>query len=193
MALCIHCGQEVPESAQICPHCGKSLPGAATATPVKRSAMPIVMILFGVGCLGLLVIGGILAAIAIPNFLSARDRAALHQTMASMQTVAAALDSYYRQNGGYPSAGSLAELQAALQPHAASLPREDGWDHEFRYLCWPAAPRGCEHYTLASAGKDGRFEQEDLSAYQGEQTPFGAYERDLVMLDGSFLQYSGSQ
>lgn len=193
MATCIHCGREVAELAQVCPHCGQPIAAAAAAdAPVKRFPKALILILVGVGCLGLLLIGGIIAAIAIPNFLSAREQAARHQTLASMRALGAALEDYYRQNGRYPPAGSSAELLAAVSPaEAVSLSQRDGWGHEFRYLCWPAG--SCEHYTLASAGKDGRFERDDLTAYQGEQTPRRDYERDLVMVDGGFLQYPGSQ
>lgn len=193
MAVCIHCGQQVPESAQLCPHCGKAVSAAAApGAPIKRSRSPLVLILVGLGCLGLLFVFGIIAAIAIPNFLSARDKANRFQSLAAMRVVGEALNAYHQQNGRYPSAGSPVELATALQTHATTLPTRDAWDQELRYLCWPASAAGCQHYTLASAGKDGRFEQEDLSSYRAQQTPLGDYNRDIVMLDGNFLQSPGS-
>lgn len=168
-----------------------SAPGAP-GPPIKRSRSPLLLILVGVGCLGLLFVLAIITAIAIPNFLSARDQANRFKSLAAMRAVGEALNAYHQQNGSYPSASSPAELATALQTQATTLPTQDSWGHEFRYLCWPASAAGCEHYTLASAGKDGRFEQEDLSSYRAQQTPLGDYNRDVVMLDGNFLQSPGS-
>ena len=153
---------------------------------------PIVWVLAGVGCLGLLFVGAIVAAIVIPNFITAREKAHQFETLAAMREVGEALDAHHARHGRFPEAGSMAELAPPLQAAGAeSPPRADGWGNELRYLCWPSAPQGCEHYTLASAGRDGRFEQEELSAYPGEETPRNDYDRDIVLLDGGFLQYPG--
>ncbi|HUF27380.1 MAG TPA: type II secretion system protein GspG [Gemmatimonadaceae bacterium] len=156
--------------------------------PRKRSRAPV-LILVGVGCFGLLIVGGIVAAIVIPNFAAARDRARLQQSMSIMRSVGEALQGYYEQNGRYPEASSMSDLASALAPHTESLPTSDSWGHELRYLCWPEGAEGCEHYTLVSPGKDGRFEQEDLTAYQSQETNWREYGRDLVLSDGYFLQY----
>lgn len=158
---------------------------------MAKPKSPLVWIVAGVGCLGFLVVVGIIA-IVLPNFFSARERARRAQTFAAMREVALALDTYSKQNGRFPPASSIAELAKTVQS-AQPLPKQDAWGHEFRYHCWPAAPAGCEHYSFASAGKDGVFERDDLSTYPGEQTPVRNYDRDIVMLDGNFLQYPGSR
>lgn len=127
---------------------------------MAKPKSPLVWIVAGVGCLGFLVVVGIIGTIALPNFFSARERARRAQTFAAMREVALALDTYSKQHGRFPPASSTAELAKTVQS-AHLLPKQDAWGHEFRYLCWPAAPAGCEHYSFASAGKDGVFERDD--------------------------------
>ena len=45
---------------------------------------------------------GILAAIAVPNFLQAQVRAKLSKAVSNMRTVATALEMYYMDKGSYP-------------------------------------------------------------------------------------------
>src|SRR5512141_2221378 len=85
---------------------------------------------------------GILAAIAIPNLLSAVQRGKQKRTMADMRTLATAVEAYAVDNNNYPSAtcagGLFTDQGTALDTgsltvlsptYIANPPRIDGWGH----------------------------------------------------------------
>jgi type II secretory pathway pseudopilin PulG len=95
---------------------------------------------------------GIVAAIAIPNFLNAVDRGKQKRTTADIRRISQAVESYAVDNDFYPVAGDLEELEAVLEPgYIEELPRTDGWGRGLVF-----EPRGGEGYRLRSYGKDGR-------------------------------------
>src|SRR5687768_15087980 len=101
---------------------------------------------------------GILAAIAIPNLLTAMQRSKQKRTMADIRSVAVALEAYgtAHQNEDYPSGATVEELRPHLQPtYAKSLRTIDGWETPMRYT--PLAERG---YVIVSAGADKTFQSE---------------------------------
>ena len=168
---------------------------------------------------------GIIAAIAIPNLLSAIQRGKQKRTMGDLKTVASAIEQYNTDNNHYPVGHSMDELCKVLTPdYLVECIRKDGWSttehpQEFRYLAWEGDPKGCPaagsapaetppavtdkgdappaetppeaacgpvHYVIASAGKDGRFEHEDLREYHQRDT--GSFNNDIVIGDGRFIQ-----
>jgi len=85
---------------------------------------------------------------------------------------------------------TVASLATALGTQDGSaLPRLDPWKHPFRYACWQesSTAKGCDHYRIASAGRDGRFEQLDLKAYEPAEFDPIEYDRDIVFGDGAFI------
>ena len=97
MPFCAYCGTQVAEvSYAPCPRCGNPSNGAprgqARPAPAKGSnAAQIVVIVLVVGFL-LVAIIGILAAIAIPNLLTAQERAKQKRTMADIRSLATATE-----------------------------------------------------------------------------------------------------
>ena len=74
---------------------------------------------------------GILAAIAIPNLLTAMQRSRQKGTMADMRTLATALEAYGTDHEGeeYPPGEYAAALAPHLQPkYLKALPGVDGWE-----------------------------------------------------------------
>ena len=65
---------------------------------------------------------GIIAGIAIPNFLGARTKARVTRAFADMRAIADALEMYYVDNTTYPAA--LADLTTATTPYITSLPND---------------------------------------------------------------------
>lgn len=189
MPFCASCGNEVAfVSDAPCPRCGKPMSGtpAGAAPPRKKNTVGIVLAI-GAGCLVLIVILGILAAIAIPNFLTATQRSKQKRTMADLRTVATALEAYATDKNEYPHATSVAELETALSPtYVRTLPSLDGWGNAMKYDCWPAEG-ACDKYALGSAGSDKAWEHEALQEYVNATT--GRFESDIVYANGSFLQY----
>ncbi|MBV8517517.1 MAG: type II secretion system protein GspG [Acidobacteria bacterium] len=134
-------------------------------------------------------IAGILAAIAVPNFLTAMQRAKQKRTMADMRALAIAVEAYATDHNVYPRAEDLTSLQSVLTPtYVKAMPKTDAWDHPLRYQCWPEPQ--CQTYSVGSAGKDGRWEHESLQDYDarsgGATTKFDC---DIVFTNGSFVQY----
>jgi general secretion pathway protein G len=188
---CAWCGTQVPTvSYEPCPHCGNPTNGATRgAAPAQgSSAVPwvlIIVILAG----GVVVVGGILSAIAIPNLLTAMQRSRQKRTMADVRTVATAVEAYATDKNGFPKVQSYDELRPLLVPeYIHSWPAHDGWDHPFRYACTKEEEGRCTRYTLGSAGKDGIFTHDDLSAYS---TASGGtnFDCDIVFSNGVFLEY----
>ena len=199
MPFCAYCGNQLAEvSYAPCPKCGNPSNGApqgAKAPPApgssgSKTAMIVVFVL--VGGFFLIAILGILAAIAIPNFMTATERSKQKRTMADMRMVATAVEAYATDANQYPKASSVDELRSMLAPtYIREVPSLDGWMHPLRYEAWSSGEQSGEpsldRYALGSGGKDGVFEKESLQEYSdGEVTGF---DRDLVFANSSFVQY----
>ena len=198
MASCPYCGTTLNPDSRTCPACGKTAgapPPAALPPPLPRAKSKTPWgVIIAVGCFGGIAFLGIVAALLIPNFLDALQKAKSKRTMADLRIVGTALESYRVDHNAVPAAESVAGLAEYLQPvYLAELPITDGWQRELRYQCWSQSEgSGCDSYRLASAGRDGVFERDDLRDYGEETTAVGDYDRDLVYGDGLFLQFPGS-
>lgn len=194
MPYCPQCGREVSPAATRCAGCGA--PIDAAPRPGAKGNRTVLWVVAAVGCGFLtIVLGGIVAAIVIPNFLDALHKAKQKRTVADLLEVGTALESYRADQGRLPAAGSIDELAAALEPgYLPEMPRTDGWDNPILYACSAqgstAAPGGaCDGYRLVSPGRDGVLEHEEPADYPGEAFAPTDYDRDVVFADGLFLQY----
>jgi len=145
----------------------------------------VVLIIVGI----FVVIGfiGILAAIAIPNLLTAMQRSRQKRTMADLRSLATAVEAYKVDHNALPAGQDVAALQPQLTPtYIKSIPVKDGWDHPLRYDCMPAGQ--CQSYAIGSGGKDGVFEHDDLSHYKGSGAATN-FDCDIVYSDGEFVRY----
>jgi Tfp pilus assembly protein PilE len=189
MSYCAHCGAEVPAGAAFCPSCGKP-PVGPVVTAKKSSSKALFLVLGCMALLVLLAIAGIVAAIAIPNFLDALQKAKQKRAVAELQTIGQAIELYKAEHGYAPAATDMASLGAALGgSYSSSITRLDPWQHPYRYACWQesAAAKGCEHYRIGCAGRDGSFEQVDLKDYAPAEFTPREYDRDIVYGDGEFI------
>lgn len=178
MAFCPHCGQRVEEGDTLCRSCGKPA-GAA----LKKQGIPKVLwVVFGIGCAVLFIaFMGIVAAILIPNFLDALQKAKQKRSIADLRNVGTALVSYQVDHGGLPPGDSYDEVVAALDgEYMDQAPRLDGWENPFRYECLEEMDDACQLFRLASAGRDGEFERYFLAEYPKEGFHPTDYDRDLV-------------
>jgi competence protein ComGC len=195
MPYCAFCGTQVAPNTPTCPRCGNPPNGVRQPAAVVKgpsSGLPLLLILI-VGGFFLVVVLGIIAALLIPNFLDALQKAKQKRTVADLRNVGTAIVSYsVDHNGTLPQGQSLEEIKPVLVPeYLASVPSVDGWKRPFRYSCWRESPgaAGCDHFRIVSGGRDGVLESEDLSKYgQGTFEPTD-YDRDIVFGDGFFLQY----
>lgn len=188
---CAYCAAEVPAGASFCPSCGKP-PAGPAATVKNGSSKKIILVL---GCLAAAVLIGIFlvglfAAIVIPNYLNALHKAKQKRAIADLQTMGRAIESYQAEHGYAPAATDMPGLAAALDGRSSSpIPRLDPWQHPYRYACWQESPtaKGCDHYRIASAGRDGKFEQSELKDYRPTEFAPGEYDSDIVYGDDAFI------
>ena len=139
---------------------------------------------------------GIIAAIAIPNLMTAIERARQKRTMADMRSIATAWEARNVETGRFNAAGMVAgitdvvnvdDLNSQLSPtYVKSMPQTDGWKNPFELYTdqsWGnSAPAAA--YAIISAGRDGRF---TTTATSGGAT--SNFDCDIVYSNGSFLQY----
>jgi type IV pilus assembly protein PilA len=205
--FCTSCGAQLQSGVSFCSSCGAKVsaspsapqPAAPKPPPLssthlrpqsfrqadKKSNKAGIVVAVIAGGFVFIALIGIIAAIAIPNFLAAIQRAKQKRTMADMRNIATVLEVYYADKGKYPEATSIQDLSALLQPkYVAAMPKLDAWEHEFRYASWmeDSSPR----YAIASAGKDGVWEKTDLRSYSSGNSQ--SYDADIVLVSGLFVQ-----
>ena len=198
MQYCAYCGNTVEAvSYAPCPRCGNPSNGAprpvATASKGTNTALIVVIVIVG----GLFVVAviGILAAIAIPNLLAAKQRASQKRTMADIRSLSAAVEAYSTDKNEYPNGSTTSDLALALAPtYIKTVPAVDGWGHSLQYACLkdtttPDSDK-CAGYVIGSAGKDLRFEHDSLleTVAAGERTTTN-FDCDIVYSNGKFVEY----
>jgi Tfp pilus assembly protein PilE len=136
----------------------------ATAGPGGGGASTVVIVIVAL----LVVVGfiGILAAIAVPNLLTAMQRAKQKRTMADIRAMALPVEEYKAANNRPPESIAI---------------KKDGWGNNFRY-----ASDGT-NYWIVSAGKDGKFEEAEAWHYQQGETR--NFDCDIVLSNGTFQRY----
>jgi len=135
---------------------------------------------------------GILAAIAIPNLLSAVQRGKQKRTMADMRTLATAVEAYAVDNNNYVAGTCAAGLFTTpgatvtdtsftlLTPtYIAMAPKKDGWGHFYIYN----SPSPQDKYNIISYGRDGTV---GAATNCGTTTDFND---DIIYSNGTFLQW----
>ena len=139
---------------------------------------------------------GILAAIAIPNLLTAMQRSKQKRTMADLRTIATAWEARATDVNKYNAAGACsipatvitnANMASILSPtYVKSLPSKDGWGTAWEYRADQqiAATTAAQQYAIISYGKDGTAQ--GAAALCGATTNFDC---DIIYSQGSFLQY----
>ena len=190
MAFCAWCGNHVPAvSYAACPRCGNPTNGAQRVASAGDSGGKTAGLIIGLvlGGLVLVAIIGILAAIAIPNLLTATERSRQKRTAADLRSLATATEAYATDNNKYPPASSASELSSVISPlYIKTVPTLDGWGTPIKYECWPAGE--CRSYAFASAGKDKVFERGSLQEYTAN-TKTSNFDCDVVFANGEFVQF----
>ena len=145
---------------------------------------------------------GLLAAIAIPMYMNAQNRAKQGQTMANMRAIATAWELRATEQKAYNAAGATftvpdseityTDLTSMLAPkYIQVLPRLDGWNHalEFR-MDQPyqrtSGGRPAQIYTIRSPGRDGILKgDKGLNSYT--EGTFDCFDCDIVFANGHFV------
>ena len=137
---------------------------------------------------------GILAAIAIPNLLTAMQRAKQKRTMADIRTIATAWEARATDVNRYNAAGfsipgvvvTAADLTTYLTPtYVKNLPAKDGWGTLYAFAADQkfGDSTAAQVYAIISYGKDSKTQ----GTYLGGATT--AFDCDIVYENGSFVQY----
>ena len=148
----------------------------------------VILLIVGGGIFVVVAILGIVAALLIPNFLDALQKAKQKRTTADIRNLGTAVFTYWSDKGYFPMPD---QLSSALVPdYIAAVPTQDGWQRPLQYVC--AKPRynhtACESFFLASAGRDGVYEHQDLSDYEEGTFSTTDYDADIVFHDGLFVR-----
>jgi general secretion pathway protein G len=140
---------------------------------------------------------GILAAIAIPNLLSAVQRGKQKRTMADMRSLATSIEAYAVDNNVYPPAATCAAglwttlgnrltdtAFTDLTPtYIAQPPQKDGWGN---FLFYSSSAPG-DNYSITSYGRD------NSAGPSGAQQNFCGtttnFNDDIVYSNGTFLSW----
>lgn len=151
---------------------------------------------------------GILAALLIPNALTAMQKAKQKATMKDITTISTALADYVTDNGRAPdytgpiTSGST--FQLALSPFYVKVcPTNDQWGTPFDIFSGQAASgtgggyRGCDisgldDFVVCSYGRDGISDGIDFNPTTPEAamytvTAMADFNLDLIMFDGNWV------
>ncbi|MEA2415904.1 MAG: ral secretion pathway protein [Thermoanaerobaculia bacterium] len=132
---------------------------------------------------------GILAAIAIPNLLTAMQRAKQKRSMADMRTIATAWEARATDVNKYTAAGAFlpsntvaqATMDTMLAPtYMKALVKNDGWGNPFIY----ATDTLGQTYSISSYGRDGAAGTAPTAT-----TTTTNFDCDIIYSQGQFLQY----
>jgi len=137
---------------------------------------------------------GILAAIAIPNLLTAITKAKQKRTVSDIRSMAVSWEARATDMSRYNAAGidgvsipiDISDLRIALEPtYTKNLPRKDGWGKDFAIYSdqsW-GAPTPASRYVIASGGADQTISSTVSTG------PFSNFDCDIVYTNGTFLAY----
>jgi len=120
----------------------------------KREGFTLIELLIVVAIIG------ILAGIAIPNFLGARSRARVARVFADFRTIGTALEAYYVDNAEYPTENAwAADINPLTPDYITSIPNDPfNPDNAYRYYTDAAADAAGGAWLIVSDGPDGTAE-----------------------------------
>jgi len=136
---------------------------------------------------------GILAAIAIPNLLSAVQRGRQKRSMSDMRTLATAVESYSVDNNVYPAASCASNVYTTgantpltdtsftllIPTYIGKTVLKDGWGHYFGY----SVNGTQDQYRISCFGRDG---VDDAAIVCGTTQNFNT---DIYYSNGTFIQW----
>src|SRR5260370_20566745 len=147
---------------------------------------------------------GIIAALLIPNFLDALQKAKQKRTEADIRNLGTAMFSWLTDQAGAAAAGAAAtggvvdlgnfkptnstDLGTTLvSQYIQSIPILDGWKHQLAYYMNYSNPLGGVNImAIVSYGRDGSKEGDSYTVTGFDPTD---YDRDIVWADGYFVRY----
>jgi len=145
---------------------------------------------------------GIIAALLIPNFLDALQKAKQKRTVADIRNTGTAMFSWLTDQVGAAAAGQtattidlssygsalpVATLATFLTPqYLQALPALDGWKDPYQYYLVTSNPLGKQVMAIASYGRNN---VSDGGVYTVSAFDPTDYDRDIVWADGFFVRW----
>lgn len=140
---------------------------------------------------------GIIAALLIPNFLDALNKARQKRTMADERNVGTAMFQWVTDQVGAAAAGvaltdysgavsTIAELESELvSQYIQDVPQNDGWKGSFTYRLNVANPGAQRVMFIGSGGQDKSIG----SSWTKNGFDPTDYAQDIIWADGDFIQW----
>ena len=145
---------------------------------------------------------GIIAALLIPNFLDALQKAKQKRTVADMRNTGTAMFSWLTDQVGAAAAGasnsnvnlasygtavSVTTMASILTPqYLQDIPALDGWKTPYEYYLNTANPLAQQVMAIRSKGRGGASGGTDFTVTSFEPTD---YDQDIVWADGFFVRW----
>jgi general secretion pathway protein G len=145
---------------------------------------------------------GIIAALLIPNFLDALQKAKQKRTVADMRNVGTAEMSWLTDQISAAAAGAATttwsassytsatatDLTSALVPqYIQQVPQLDGWKFAYNYYMNWTALTGRQVMAIVSGGRDGKFTPSTGITAGGFDPTI--YDGDIIWADGFFVRW----
>jgi prepilin-type N-terminal cleavage/methylation domain-containing protein len=132
---------------------------------------------------------GIVAAIAIPNLLTAMQKGKQKSTMGEMRSIGVAIESYMTDMYMAPGAGGIGDvngLNQYLVPfHTKVLTPIDGWGGDFMYESGNVGPSQ-DLYSITSYGRGNQADIVNTANNNYLVNTMGGFENDIVYSNGTF-------
>jgi general secretion pathway protein G len=142
---------------------------------------------------------GIIAALLVPNFIDALQKAKQKRTVADQRDWGVAAMSWLTDQVGAAAAGASvtiadwsgtdvrADIEAQLTPrYIQQVPQRDGWKHDFEYRLDTSNPLAERVALVYSGGRDGSAIQGTYSVGNFDPTD---YDQDIIWADGYFIRW----
>lgn len=145
---------------------------------------------------------GIIAALLIPNFLDALQKAKQKRTVADVRNTGTAMFSWLTDQVGAAAAGASASdvalssygtavgasaLNSVLVPqYMQDVPSADGWKTPYEFFLKTASPLDAQVMAIRSAGRNKTFSGASYSVTSFDPTD---YDQDIVWADGFFVRW----
>ena len=121
---------------------------------------------------------GIIAAIAVPWFLNAIQRAKQKRTMADMRSIGEALEIYQIDYNEYIT-GGYSDVRTHLDPnYMRNPPQWDAWNTVYDYKTWSDV----QEYSLRSYGRDGNPDAGTVGITHD-------FDDDIIFSNGQFTRW----
>jgi type IV pilus assembly protein PilA len=149
---------------------------------------------------------GIIAALLIPNFLDALQKAKQKRTVSDIRNTGTAMFSWLTDQVGAAAAGqtatdsvnlgqytsrSTAEVSAVLVPqYLQSIPVKDGWKTQYNYYLETEKVLKRTVMAIRSAGRDQTTSGDTYTVAGFDPTD---YDQDIVWADGFFVRWPQKQ